>query len=478
MLRQFARSAAYEWGFASGATVIWEALGEAADDLPLRAVLERDIAFVLSNYGHVREAVEHGRIALELAVEVGDTGLADETRLNLAGYEFQAGLGLPAGLDALDVLLERPESTDQATLAPFQLAAFHSVICRKYSDDFAGARRILGRLEEEYLRRHEEGLLPPVLFQLGELECWEGNLAAADRLAAGLEEAILRTRQPGAMLPRSLFLRALVDAHLGRVETARERGNEGYSIAAAAGDVTLSIRNVKTLGFLALSLGDGAQAAAHLHRAAELADEVGYGEPGMFRFGGDLVEALGSVGELGAARARLDELADQGRRLDRPYALAAAARGEGLLLAAEGHLDEAVAAFEDALPHHRRLAMPLELGGTLLALGVTRRRLKHKRLARETLGRALSIFETLPAPLWAEKARAELARIGGRSAPAGLTPTEQRVVALVVAGKANKEVAGELYLSVKTVEGNLSRIYRKLGVRSRTELAARLGAER
>ena len=201
VLRQFARSAAYEWGFASGATVIREALGEAADDLPLRAVLERDIAFVLSNYGHVREAVEHGRIALELAVEVGDTGLADETRLNLAGYEFQAGLGLPAGLDALDVLLERPESTDQATLAPFQLAAFHSVICRKYSDDFAGARRILGRLEEEYLRRHEEGLLPPVLFQLGELECWEGNLAAGTGSQQGSKRQSCALVSPARCFP-------------------------------------------------------------------------------------------------------------------------------------------------------------------------------------------------------------------------------------------------------------------------------------
>ena len=180
-------------------------------------------------------------------------------------------------------------------------------------------------------------------------------------------------------------------------------------------------------------------------------------------------------GELGAARARLDELADQGRRRDRPCPRRGRT-GRGLLLAAEGRLDEAVAAFEDALPI---------TGGSQCrssSVGPARsrrdpRRLKHRRLARETLGRALSILETLPAPLWAEGTR-RLARIGGRSAPAGLTPTEQRVVALVVAGKANKEVAGELYLSVKTVEGNLSRIYRKLGVRSRTELAAGLGAER
>ena len=476
VLRQFAKAAAYERGFASVASVLEQALAEAADDLPLRAALERDLGFVLINYGHVPEAVEHARRAVEIAGRLDDVLLLEEAQINLAGYEFQLGMGVPADLDQIDASLGSDSPNNAERHPPFQLFAMHGLICRKYSDDFAGARRILDRLQEEYLRRHEEGLLPPVLFQLGELECWEGNLAVADRLAVDVEEATLRTRQPGAMLPRSLYLRSLVDAHLGRVETARQRGTEGFEIAAAAGDTTLSIRNIKTLGFLSLSLADYAEAATSLRRAAELAESAGYGEPGMFRFGGDLVEALVAVDELGEAETRLEELDEQGRRLDRPYALVAAARGRGILLSAHGELTEAVTTFEGALAHHERLGMPLELGRTLLALGVARRRLKHKRLARESLRRALSLFEALPAPLWAAKAQAELARIGGRSAPAGLTPTEQRVVELVVAGKANKEVAGELYLSVKTVEANLSRIYRKLGVRSRTELAAKLGS--
>jgi DNA-binding NarL/FixJ family response regulator len=77
--------------------------------------------------------------------------------------------------------------------------------------------------------------------------------------------------------------------------------------------------------------------------------------------------------------------------------------------------------------------------------------------------------------LWAEKAREELSRVGGRApASSELTPTEERIAALVAAGKSNKEVAAELFLTVRTVETNLSRIYAKLGVRSRTELAAKL----
>ena len=117
--------------------------------------------------------------------------------------------------------------------------------------------------------------------------------------------------------------------------------------------------------------------------------------------------------------------------------------------------------------------MPFELGRTLLARGIVQRRMKRRAAARETLERTLALFEDLGANLWAEKARSEVARIGVRSsAQVGLTPVEQRIAALVAEGCTNGEIAAKLSLSRKTVEANLSRTYRKLGVRSRTELAA------
>jgi DNA-binding CsgD family transcriptional regulator len=117
--------------------------------------------------------------------------------------------------------------------------------------------------------------------------------------------------------------------------------------------------------------------------------------------------------------------------------------------------------------------MPFELGRTLLAQGQLRRRAKQKRAARESLQEALQIFGRLGASLWAERAAAELARIGLRPpAPLGLTPTEMRVAELAAAGHTNREIAQVLFPSVHTVEDNLRRIYGKLGLRSRTELAA------
>jgi DNA-binding CsgD family transcriptional regulator len=122
-------------------------------------------------------------------------------------------------------------------------------------------------------------------------------------------------------------------------------------------------------------------------------------------------------------------------------------------------------------------ANQLELARTLLALGTAQRRAQHKRDARETLRRAADRFERLGARLWAAKAQAELRRIGGRTASDDeLSETERLIVELVVAGRKNRDVAAELSLSPNTVAWNLSKVYRKLGVGSRTELATRAGS--
>src|SRR5439155_22645333 len=144
----------------------------------------------------------------------------------------------------------------------------------------------------------------------------------------------------------------------------------------------------------------------------------------------------------------------------------------GLLFAARSDLEGALRLLHEAVAIAERVPVPFDQARNLLAFGATQRRARQRRAAREKLGAALAIFESLGAPLWAEQARAELARIGGRVASSTeLTATEHRVAALVAEGKTNKEVAAELVVTVRAVEANLSRIYGKLGVRSRAELA-------
>jgi DNA-binding CsgD family transcriptional regulator len=164
--------------------------------------------------------------------------------------------------------------------------------------------------------------------------------------------------------------------------------------------------------------------------------------------------------------------------LDRAWALATAARCRGLLAAARGDPHAALAHFQGALQEHQRVPRPFELARTLRAQGMVLRRDKHKAAAKAALEQALGTFERLGAPLWAQATKAELGRVGLRPAApvdaSGITAAEARVAELVAAGRTNREVAGELFMSPKTVEAHLSRIYRKLGVRSRAELAHKL----
>jgi DNA-binding CsgD family transcriptional regulator len=140
----------------------------------------------------------------------------------------------------------------------------------------------------------------------------------------------------------------------------------------------------------------------------------------------------------------------------------------------DGDLKSARAACEQALACHDQLPMPFELGRTMLVKGAIERRAKQKSAARETLGQALSIFEQLSAPLWAAKARSELSKTITRTAGHGLTKTEHRVAALVAKGLTNREIALTMFVTENTVQTHIQHIFQKLGVKSRTELAARI----
>jgi DNA-binding CsgD family transcriptional regulator len=205
---------------------------------------------------------------------------------------------------------------------------------------------------------------------------------------------------------------------------------------------------------------------------------AGIREPGAMLGFPEHVEAAVACGELDEAHELLDFFEEHALRLDRAWALGCCARGRALLASAGGDEADAEAAFARAYEQHARRPQQFptyELARTLLLHGSILRRRQQKRRAREALERALAIFERLGAQVYAERARSELTRIGGRAVAAGdeLSETEQRIADLVSQGRSNKEVAAALSLSPKTVEWNLSKVYAKLGIRSRTELASR-----
>lgn len=227
------------------------------------------------------------------------------------------------------------------------------------------------------------------------------------------------------------------------------------------------------LGLAALSSGDAEEAAEHLLAAIEISNAVGVREPGHLAFVPDAVEALVELGRLDEARAVLEPFESRAVALDRTWALGAVARCRALL-DETSHPEVAWAAATEATRIHSAGPRPFELGRSLLVRGRIERHLKQRGAARQTLEESRATFEGMGATVWAERAAAELARIGGRArGPSGLTPTEREVARLAADGRTNREIAAALFLSVNTVQTYLKHVFAELGVRSRTELARR-----
>jgi DNA-binding CsgD family transcriptional regulator len=479
LLHRLARAEAVESGFVASTALLRQAMVEPGCDTSLRAVLVRDLSVSLMHHEGPRAAIPHARAAVALAEQAGDEALTLDVRSPLEAVEFELGRGAPGDLRVRlsdpRALAQRLEDVDPGLL---QTTATYGAML-KWSDDFGGARSVLEALLDHLDERVEEGMLVPVLFHLGELELWAGNWERAASHAQRCAETAVRTSHSAAWL-RYLYLDALLSAYRGDADAAREQGLQGLALADELSDVRLIIRTRKTLGFLDLSLGDAAGAADQLERAVRQSAELGFVEPGIFRLDAEYLAALIALGRYEAARDHLSELESRARAVGRRSALADAARSRGILEAADGDTEAALEELRRALSHHDRLETPFERARTLLALGSVHRRCGQKRSARVALEDARSLFERLGSPLWAEKAVSEATRIGGRSTDGGdqMTPSEQRVAELVAAGRTNQEVAAELFLSVKTVEFHLRNLFRKLDVRSRTELAALLTAAR
>jgi ATP/maltotriose-dependent transcriptional regulator MalT len=315
------------------------------------------------------------------------------------------------------------------------------------------------------------------LFFLAELEVVSGNWDMAARLC---DESMELARQTGwdNFLPLCRRILVQIAAHRGEVERVRTETPDLLQIAERTGIADYAYQLGRALATLDRSVGDAESAWAHVEPLFVKGEDMD--EYRAQVAGSVAIEALIGIGDLETAERLLDQLEEHAAGSDTAVR-AFAHRARGLLHASRGDQERAIAALEAAAvePEPPQQPNPFELARTLLALGTLHRQAQHKRAARDTLEHAVEIFERLGARLWLEKARSELRRIGGRTGSDDeLSETERRIVALVVAGRRNSEVAAELSLSPHTVAWNLSKVYRKLGVSSRTELAARVDPSR
>ena len=470
-LINLARVRSYDDDLRAAEHLFRQALEEAGSDDALLSAAGQNVASILFRLRErLPEAIDYASTAARAATAAGSAGWLGEA----LGVQVmaEAALARPEAARTLEsVLAVQPECEDRRTLAQ---PLFQAAVVWLWWDELERAKEAFEWLIGRARDMGDEGSLPYVLVLAAQVECVRGDLALA---AAHADEGHALTAQAGqdTLGGYLLALLALAHAAAGEEGLARERAAGALAIADRTSGRPAEHFAIAALGLLEVSLGRAAEAAEVLRPLVEFLHREEIREPGTARVVPDYVEALIGLGELDAATEELDWYADNARELGRPSPLAAAARCRGILHAERGDLETALAQLERAVELSGEVPNPLEHGRSLLALGAVHRRARHKRAARESLEAALAVFEGMGARIWAERARTELGRVGGRTPASGaLTPTERRVADLAAEGLQTKQVAAALFVSAKTVEGHLTHIYAKLGVHSRTELARRL----
>jgi DNA-binding CsgD family transcriptional regulator len=450
------------------------------DTDPARAaetLIEASVAHMMTGDMHALEDAAARACALagggvHPALEVISTLIIGECQLALGRTDDGNRLldaVLPVILEG-DVLQGLPEVVGMAG---------HSSV---WVEQWDRAELVLGRLVEATRQASALGLLIYPLAARSHLEFRRGRWQTA---LADAGESVELARQTGqiGLLAHALAALADVESGLGRSADAQAHGREALELTRALGSDAIRVYALNALALDDVINGRIEQAIEELDEAHLVAERCDMQEPALVQWAPTHVEALARAGETDRAHAALERFAAQADRTQRTWALAATERCRGMLAGP----DDFAGHFERALAHHAGDGQPFERARTHLAFAERLRRGRQRADARPQLTAALEIFDRLGATQWAARARAEMTATGGPTGPRAqasaaeghdLTPSELKIALLVAQGMTNREVAASLFLSPKTVEHHLSHIYRKLDVRSRTQLARLFAEER
>jgi DNA-binding CsgD family transcriptional regulator len=453
--------------YAEAAEILERAVSEAGEDRPLRAQCLNSMGYALLNAGELVRAAQTADEAVLQAEQVGEAQLLSQA----ISFRVMVGFILGDGLDeeslnrALE--LEHPEAPGAV---PFH-ASTQAAVLHAWTGRVEQASAELQVIRRRSLDLGDENALSFLAFHQVLTHVWLGNLEQAKQVAEDAMEQALQLNSD-VPLATARVLRAMVAAYAGRVDEARRDAREALATYHRIGWMSLARWPLFVLAFLELSVGE--------HQAAIDAIEPLLGSieqnPNAVEiinagFVPDAVEAMIALGRFEDAEKLLAPFERSGPRLNRSWVLATAGRCRSMLQAAQGNLESAYETAQRALAAHERLEMPFERARTQLFFGQLQRRRRQKEAAAATLVEATRIFERLGTPLWTARCSAELARVPlGRHPNPGMTESERRVAELAAKGMTNRQVAAALFISPKTVENNLARVYRKLEIGSRAEL--------
>jgi DNA-binding CsgD family transcriptional regulator len=448
-----------------GAALLEEALREAGSRPALQSVIHCRLAWAT----RFRSGFDHAGAALELAEQLDDDALRVRARAVQAIRAWFHGDG-PAPADLATVMQALPSALGGDRLV--QEAAQAIVNTLAPSSKRHEARTLLER-EHRAWRERDEPRSARALWGLAWVEFWAGRWELAAAHAAGAHDISI---QYGLEVPQDHLPIAVIAIHRGQLDLAGEHSGRALDLAEEQFRFHPP-QHMAVMGLVALWRGDSSAAMGWLDKADRQVAALSWGEPSLRWWTPDHVELLLERVRIDDAVRLLGAWEADAVRVDREWVLAQVTRCRGLVAAARGDLEQALALLAQAVAEHEATGDAFGRARALLALGTVRRRDRQKRAARDAIEGALEGFERIGASRWADRASAELGRVGGRTRETGLTAAERRVAILVAEGRTNREVAAALFLGERTVASHLTHIYAKLGVRSRTELARRLHAD-
>jgi DNA-binding NarL/FixJ family response regulator len=461
----------YYDGFAEAADLLKQALEDAAGNAALRVQMLVTLSYALLNSGELIAAVRTVDDAVTEAVKLDLPHLVNMAQGMRAMLRFMRGEGFDEAAMSQAIATE---GRDGDVPLAFRVHVQNALLLG-WTGKLERAHQQMLSIRRECVERGGESELIFVGFHAVLQAFWRGDFTEATLVA---DDTMERALQLGGDFPAfiGLTLRGAVAAYGGREADARQDIGEALAAGHRSGAHTLAGWTLSVLGFLEISLGNYQAAIITLEplvaglEAAPDCTEIVHAS-----FVPDAVEAFVQIGRIAEAESLVDALQRNGNRLDRPWMLAVGARCRSMVVAATGDLDAAVRSAQQAMAYHDRLLMPFERARTQLLLGQLQRRQRRREAAATMLRDALATFERLDTPLWAQRAKVLLARAEAQPSRAGLlTASERRVAELAASGMINRDVAAALFISVKTVEVNLTRIYRKLNIHSRAELGRRI----
>lgn len=337
--------------------------------------------------------------------------------------------------------------------------------------DVDGGVRVLEALRAEVERGGIVQAIASVLISVSSAYLRAGRYPEA--LAAG--RTCLRTFLDLEITPGpGLLIGAMAELYGGDLPTAISHAVAAVAACQAAGDDGILRGAFAAQGQILLLSGDASAAAESMRHAYEIEIRRGPLDPGAMLWHADYVEALAVSGARGEAARILTDLLDSAMELKREPAMLSLTRAGGVLTALDGDPRAGASEIAEALVRWADHPFPIEVARAWHALGVVERRAHRRGAAREAFVEAARRYGALGAVPWRAAVEAELAKLNGPRG-LGLSETEQRIVDLVRRGSTNREIARSTFLSVKAIEANLTRLYRRFGVRNREQLSRAVG---